>query len=192
MSYHTVSRLKIESYQPNIEYDFNLACDPQLLQNGIFYMYHELRNYPELSYIRTRRGTVIYPRDYNPDTIHWIIDNEELIHDENIDDMSISGLRFILDSFFNPLGYKVDGRVYHIDAVKDRVFAFKVKNGIIRYNFNETLDSNSLYKKCCLLTDEGLINDDHFRTLISRYYPNSEYNDYSAIDIFDTLVDDYI
>jgi hypothetical protein len=192
MSYHTVSRLKIESYQPNIEYDFNLACDSELLRNGIFYMYHEIRNYPELRHIRSRRGTIIYPRDYNPDKIQWYIEDGELIHDDNIDDMSISSLRFILDSFLNPLGCKVNGLVYHIDAVKDRVFAFKVENGIIHYNFNYTLDSNAIYKKCCLLADEGLISDDNFRILISRYYPNDTYKECSAIDIFENFIDDYI
>ncbi len=192
MFYHTITRLFIDSYGPNIQREFELAISPEMLRAGDFYMYHELRTHREFRNIRARMGEMVYPRSYNPEEINWYVENGELIHNYEADNMAISNLRFILDNFFNPLNYEVNGKVYHINTIKDKVYAFRVRNGVIRYHINDTLDANSLYKKCCLLQDYDIINDEHFHRLVSHHYPGVSYEEYTSIDYFETMVNDYI
>ncbi len=189
--HYITSRLTVSHSSEAIEDAFADFCMPDVLSNGDFYMYHESRLIPEFEYIRSRNGTIMYPRQYNPDIIHWDFENEILFHNGEMDTKAITTLRFMLDNFFEPRGIKVNGKIFHTDVDNDKVWSFNIIDNKIKYHTNQSIDATKLYKQCCLLEDHNQVSPGHFAELLNRYYPNFAYNEEEAPDIFSSLVFDY-
>jgi len=182
------SDLSAENSLDSFEDEYNEFISPEILSSGDFYMYHESRLEPEFEYIRTRNGTVIYPRRYNPQIIHWFLDDDLLVHNGEIDEFAISSLRFILDRFFKPRNIMINGKVFHTDADNNRVYSFNVVNNKIKYHTNQSIDATTLLKKCITLDNHGIISPGSFSDLLNRYYPNNGYVNVDLFDIFSSLV----
>lgn len=175
------SDIKCTSARPYNRERVNQALHNMVLsiQDYDFHIYDEEKHINEVPGVTSYDGEMIYPREYNPSYINWIVNTNGLhIVYSDLEVKPISTLRFVLSELLAPRNIVADGYVVVVSEGTDEVYYYTITNNIIYKHINKSMIATSFYKGIGDLVMGENIKDQELREAIDASFSQAELHAY--------------